>query len=171
MIRTLRATLSISATLLLALTFLAACGDTDEQRGAPGNDEQAEESDEDDTGSARTDQEEDQPEGHTQGEQEGEEGPAQPSDAVEVTLVDYEIQGLDTVEAGVVTFTTTNDAEHEHGIAVEPSDGSEVVGQMFVDPGETEQLELELEAGDYTVFCPVGDHREAEGMEAPLTVE
>ena len=36
--------------------------------------------------------------------------------------------------------------------------------------GDAPPLTVELEAGDYTFYCPVGQHREA-GMEGTLTVE
>lgn len=165
----------LSACVLLSLAFLTACEDMEEQRGAPGEETPTEETDEgDDQGAARTDEEQVEPEGQTSGEGEDEDGPARVSSTLEVTLVDYEIQMTDTAEAGVVVLSASNESESEHGVAVVPANGGddvESLGEQTAEPGESVQLEVELEPGEYIVYCPVGDHREEHGMETELTVE
>lgn len=73
-----------------------------------------------------------------------------------------------TAPAGSVTFVFTNQANIPHDFKVE-QDGEDVGGTEVVTGGEAEAT-VELEAGDYTFYCSVGNHRE-EGMEGELTVE
>jgi uncharacterized cupredoxin-like copper-binding protein len=91
------------------------------------------------------------------------------ADAYDVTLSDHEIDMPEEVSAGDVTFDVTNDGEVPHGIAIEDEDG-ELIAAITVEPGETESLEATLEEGAYTVFCPIGEHREDHDMEVELTV-
>jgi plastocyanin len=70
-----------------------------------------------------------------------------------------------TAQAGEVTIDYDNPAGVPHAVEIEgegePSD--EVTD-------DSTSLTVELEAGEYTFFCPVPGHREA-GMEGTLTVE
>jgi hypothetical protein len=95
------------------------------------------------------------------------------SDQLEVTLTDHEIEMDSTADEGMIAFIISNEGEDQHGISIIPADGEEgdELGSMEVAPGEEQQLELELEAGDYIVYCPIGDHRDEYGMETELTVE
>jgi hypothetical protein len=93
-------------------------------------------------------------------------------DTVDVVLTEYEIDMPDTVNAGIVAFALSNEGDVLHGIAIESTaENGELIGMMTVDTGEVEQLELELESGEYTIFCPVGEHRDEHDMETTLTVE
>lgn len=176
-----RRIIAIGACAVLALTFLAACSG---EAGEGSNDaSETPASEEDDTGAARTD-EGDDVQGQTAGEPEEGEGPELIGETVDVTLTDYEIEMPNTVNSGVVVFGMMNEGEQPHGIAVEATSGTgnddvnetpvsdgTILGMMVVDPGQDQQLELELDEGDYIVFCPVDDHRDAHGMEFELTVE
>ena len=73
-----------------------------------------------------------------------------------------------TAPAGSVTFAFTNEANIPHDFKIE-QDGEDVGGTEVV-TGDTAEATVELEAGEYTFYCSVGDHRE-EGMEGKLTVE
>ena len=73
-----------------------------------------------------------------------------------------------TAPAGSVTFAFTNEANVPHDFKIE-KDGEDVGGTEVVTAGEAEAT-VELEAGDYTFYCSVGNHRE-QGMEGELTVE
>jgi plastocyanin len=85
---------------------------------------------------------------------------------LEVTAVDFafEPSSLEAAEGGA-TLVLANDGEFPHALAVEGADAS----TDTIDPGASTELALDLEAGSYTVFCPVGDHRDR-GMEGTLVV-
>jgi plastocyanin len=69
--------------------------------------------------------------------------------------------------AGSVTIKLVNESSTPHAVEVEGS-GVEEESET-VTGGETE-LTVDLEPGEYTFYCPVGQHR-ANGMEGTLTVE
>jgi plastocyanin len=69
--------------------------------------------------------------------------------------------------AGSVTITLVNDSDVPHAVEVE-GNGVEEESETITG-GETE-LTVDLEAGEYTFYCPVGQHRQ-NGMEGTLTVE
>jgi plastocyanin len=69
--------------------------------------------------------------------------------------------------AGSVTITLVNESSTPHAVEVE-GNGVEEESET-IQGGET-QLSVDLEPGEYTYYCPVGQHR-ANGMEGTLTVE
>jgi len=69
--------------------------------------------------------------------------------------------------AGSVTIKLVNESDVPHAVEVE-GNGVEEESETIT-AGETE-LTVDLEAGEYTFYCPVGDHRQ-QGMEGTLTVE
>ena len=69
--------------------------------------------------------------------------------------------------AGEITLVMENPSAVDHNIAVKNGDveeEGEIVGQ-----GETSEVTVTLEAGEYTFYCSVPGH-EAAGMEGTLTV-
>jgi plastocyanin len=69
--------------------------------------------------------------------------------------------------AGEITLVMENPSSVEHNIAVKDGgidEKGEIVGQ-----GETSEVTVNLEAGEYTFYCSVPGH-EAAGMEGTLTV-
>ena len=68
--------------------------------------------------------------------------------------------------AGSVTLTLDNPAEIPHNITLEGVDN----GATETVQNDTTSVTVDLEAGDYTYFCSVGNHRQ-QGMEGTLTVE
>ena len=56
-----------------------------------------------------------------------------------------------------------------HNVALE-GDGVEESGEIVQPGGDVSEVTTTLEAGTYTFFCAVGQHR-ANGMEGTLTVE
>jgi plastocyanin len=68
--------------------------------------------------------------------------------------------------AGEVTIDFTNEASISHNVTLEGVDG----GATDTISGDTASVSVELEPGEYTYFCSVGNHRDA-GMEGTLTVE
>jgi plastocyanin len=89
---------------------------------------------------------------------------------VAVSLTEFAIEMPTEVAAGPVRFEISNDGAAPHNFVVE---GNGVDGRLpgRLAPGTSATLEVDLPAGTYTVFCPVGEgvHR-ANGMELTLTV-
>jgi plastocyanin len=73
-----------------------------------------------------------------------------------------------TATAGQVEIDFANDSQLPHAVEIEGNGVEEttetVTGQ------DAPPLTVELPAGTYTFYCPVGDHR-AEGMEGTLVVK
>jgi plastocyanin len=69
--------------------------------------------------------------------------------------------------AGSVTITLVNESDTPHAVEVE-GNGVEEESETITG-GETD-LTVDLEAGEYVFYCPVGQHRQ-NGMEGTLTVE
>ena len=69
--------------------------------------------------------------------------------------------------AGSVTIKLVSESGTPHAVEVE-GNGVEEESETITG-GETE-LTVDLEAGEYTYYCPVGQHRQ-NGMEGTLTVE
>jgi plastocyanin len=69
--------------------------------------------------------------------------------------------------AGSVTIKLVNESDVPHAVEVE-GNGVEEESETIT-AGETE-LTVDLEAGEYVFYCPVGQHRQ-NGMEGTLTVE
>jgi len=127
----------------LVLTFgLAACGDDDESGG----------------GAASTQ----------------ESTPAAEPTALELTAGEDGGLSFDpadlTAKAGEVTITMANPDGNQmpHNVALEGA-GVEEAGEV-VEAGGSSTVTATLEAGEYTFFCAVGEHRQ-NGMEGTLTVE
>lgn len=119
--------------------------------------------------------------GETQGEGGGE---------VAVTLDDYVIQpGSSTVSAGEVTFKIENNGATEHEMVVirsdidpatiavedhvidEEAEGMTPIGEVEdVQPGDSTDLVLTLEAGEYILVCNLPNHFER-GMVTTFTVK
>jgi plastocyanin len=86
---------------------------------------------------------------------------ADPGGALKFTETEY------TATAGQVTVEFANDSQVPHAAEIEGNGVEEetetVTGQ------DAPPLAVDLPAGEYTIYCPVGNHRQA-GMEAKLTV-
>ena len=72
-----------------------------------------------------------------------------------------------TAKAGTVTFEFSNPSSVPHAFEVE---GNGVEEETDVVTGADASVTADLKAGEYTYYCPVGQHRAA-GMEGTLTVE
>jgi plastocyanin len=146
-----RTPVAFAAALVLAASGLAACGDDDEDTGASPPPPAA----------AQTE---------TTGAAGG--GGGGGGEAVEVAAdpggeIAFEQDSL-SAPAGSVTFEFTNQANIPHDFKIE-KDGEDVGGTEVV-TGDTAEATVDLEAGEYTFYCPVGEHRQ-NGMEGTLTVE
>jgi glucose/arabinose dehydrogenase/uncharacterized cupredoxin-like copper-binding protein len=87
---------------------------------------------------------------------------------VDVSLTEFSIEMPDTLPAGPTTFRITNDGTVEHNFEIE-GQGIEEEFDENLQPGETRELQVDLEAGAYEVYCPVGNHRD-QGMSLELAV-
>jgi uncharacterized cupredoxin-like copper-binding protein len=88
--------------------------------------------------------------------------------AVEVVLTEFAIDMPTSVPAGTVSFDIANSGTMAHNFEVE-GEGVEESLDEDLDPNQAETLTVELAPGTYTVYCPIGDHRE-QGMEVELEV-
>ena len=103
--------------------------------------------------------------------------PSQAVEPVEVTLSATEGDGLAFSEeslqaaSGQVSLVMRNEAGNtqQHAIAILGGNGQSVAGDT-VDAGKISRVTATLAPGDYTFFCPVGNHRR-QGMEGVLVVE
>jgi plastocyanin len=69
--------------------------------------------------------------------------------------------------AGSVSIELVNESSVPHAVEVE---GNGVEEESETVTGANTTLTVDLEAGEYTFYCPVGNHRQ-QGMEGTLTVE
>jgi hypothetical protein len=90
------------------------------------------------------------------------------TNTVEVRLTEFEIDMPASVPAGPTVFRITNAGQEEHSFEVEGA-AMEHVLESNLSPGATDNLRVDLRAGTYQVYCPVGDH-EDQGMSRTLTV-
>jgi plastocyanin len=90
-------------------------------------------------------------------------------ETVEIVATEFafEPSSVTVDAAGEHTFTLTNEGEFPHALEIEGGgveEESEEIG-----PGEETELTVSLDEGTYTIYCPVGDHRE-QGMDGELVV-
>jgi hypothetical protein len=81
---------------------------------------------------------------------------------VEVGLTEFTINMPTSVPAGPTIFRVTNNGAAEHNFEIE----GQGIDQSFdtnLQPGESRDLQVDLVAGTYRIYCPVGNH-EAQGM-------
>jgi plastocyanin len=91
---------------------------------------------------------------------------------VDVVLGEWTIGlGRDELPAGRTTFRIRNAGEHDHVFEIER--GDQEWETETIPPGGSAELTVNLEPGEYEVYCPVvgdaGSHREL-GMETRLVV-
>jgi plastocyanin len=95
--------------------------------------------------------------------------PSGPAKTVQMSLVDYRLDpsNIQIDQAGTYSFQLTNDGGNDHALEIERGDFEEE--SDLVNPGQTGELTVELEEGEYELYCPVGNHRER-GMVGTLVV-
>lgn len=71
--------------------------------------------------------------------------------------------------AGNITFSLTNSGEFPHAMTIEGGSLAAAESSEQVPPGGSTEFTVSLEPGEYTVWCPVGNHR-GQGMETTFTV-
>ena len=94
-------------------------------------------------------------------------GPA--DETVKLTETEYAIKpGRVQVAAGVVEFQVSNKGGIAHALEVESEELEEETEDIA--PGKSAKLKVDLPAGTYELYCPIGDH-EDRGMKAELVVK
>ena len=71
-----------------------------------------------------------------------------------------------TADAGQVEIDFSNPSQVPHAVDIEGVDGAVT---ETVTGADAPPVTVDLKPGEYTFYCPVGDHRQA-GMEGKLTV-
>jgi plastocyanin len=145
----IRKSLILAAVLLAIPLALAACGDDDE----------------DDTAATETTAEETTAEDTTTTEAAGGGG----GETIDISETEFAIDPKEvTAQAGQVTFAISNDGSAPHNLEVE-GNGVEEVSDT-IEGGQKTDLTVELEPGEYVMYCAIPGHRE-QGMEGTVTVE
>lgn len=88
---------------------------------------------------------------------------------VKISATDFKFDPANPkVETGKVSFELTNDGKAPHALEVEGPKGE--VETATIQPGKSSALLADLsKPGSYTIYCPVGNHREM-GMEGKVKV-
>ena len=98
-------------------------------------------------------------------------GAAGGGQTVNMTAVDFKFNQSDpTVKSGDVTFNLKNDGQQPHSLEIEDVNGQDQEIEGDVSPGQSGTLSVNLPAGQYEFYCPVGNHKEM-GMEGEITVK
>src|SRR4030095_2343838 len=74
---------------------------------------------------------------------------------VQVKLDEYRIHMPTTIPAGHTVFQISNTGSHEHNIRI-AGDGVNAALPKNLEPGQSEDLTVDLKPGKYKVDCPVG---------------
>jgi plastocyanin len=105
------------------------------------------------------------------GENESDDSAAPAGGGAELEIVETEF-ALDPADASVeaageTTIRVVNEGEVTHALEVEGDGFEEETGSIA--PGQSAELTVELEEGEYELYCPIGNHRD-QGMEGTLVV-
>jgi uncharacterized cupredoxin-like copper-binding protein len=103
------------------------------------------------------------------GGEEGTDGAGSGGTVVDVALGEFTIEpAAISVEPGSYTFHVVNEGGALHALEIEGPGGE--VETEELEPGESADLTVDFaEAGEYEIYCPVGNHRD-QGMEGAITV-
>ena len=105
-------------------------------------------------------------------DEEGENGeatPGTPKQTIAISETDYALDpgSVSLEESGTYAFDVVNDGQVAHALEIE-GEGIEEETETL-EPGERATLTVALEAGEYELYCPVGDHADR-GMKGKLEV-
>jgi uncharacterized cupredoxin-like copper-binding protein len=98
------------------------------------------------------------------------EGSGSGDQRIEIVGTEFQLEPSDVqLDApGTYTFVFSNEGGTVHALEVEGHGVEEETEE--IDAGETAELTVELpEAGEYELYCPVGNHKD-EGMEGTIVV-
>lgn len=95
--------------------------------------------------------------------------PSASGTVVTVTETEYALQlSPNTFSPGTYTFVAENAGNTTHALEIE-GPGIEEQKTNTLSPGDSGQLTVELQAGTYELYCPVGGHKDL-GMKTEITV-
>ena len=87
-----------------------------------------------------------------------------------INLSDFMLDPSAVEAAGpTIAVDVTNDGPTPHNLSMRDAAGEVVAATEDLSAGDSETLTVELEAGDYTIFCALAGH-ESLGMTGTLTV-
>jgi plastocyanin len=91
------------------------------------------------------------------------------SSSLQVSETDFKLDpsSLTVDAAGTVTISAVNDGGTEHALEIEGAGVEEETETIA--PGESAEVTVDLKAGRYEMYCPIGNHREL-GMEGTIVV-
>ncbi len=97
--------------------------------------------------------------------------PEAPSSSVlQATETDFAIQlSQRELTAGTYTIEVTNEGRATHDLVVEDAGGKDVAASEVIPPGASGTVDVDLQPGEYVVYCSIGNHR-GMGMELAVTV-
>ncbi|MFW6061209.1 MAG: plastocyanin/azurin family copper-binding protein [Planctomycetota bacterium] len=109
------------------------------------------------------------PDDGEQGQQPGEQGE---TNQVDVGLTEWEIDTAQTLPPGRTVLQVTNNGNMPHDLAIQGQGLNKQLepGDAYLEAGQSGTMEIDLQPGEYRVWCPVGNHA-GMGMEMTLTVE
>jgi uncharacterized cupredoxin-like copper-binding protein len=86
-----------------------------------------------------------------------------------VSLVDYALEpkSIRIDRPGTYTFEATNDGQTEHALEIEGNGVEEETETLA--PGAKGTVTVELEMGEYEMYCPIDSHRDR-GMDGSIDV-
>jgi uncharacterized cupredoxin-like copper-binding protein len=93
-------------------------------------------------------------------------------------LVEFAVNGPAELSTGSQSVTVTNSGEFGHTLVVTDAEGTAVAATPLIQPGESAEMQLDLDSGRYSFTCRIVaqtsdgdlvDHYE-EGMAATVTV-
>ena len=89
---------------------------------------------------------------------------------IDVTLENFKIivAGGDSLKAGTYTFVVSNKGPSDHNLTINGPGVSQQATPTFP-PGQTHNLTVTLENGDYAFYCSVPGHRQL-GMDVAMKV-
>ncbi len=105
-----------------------------------------------------------------EGESEVQEVVEEPIDTIEVQETEFRLDSSEITldRSGTYVFRAVNSGTVGHALEVEGEGIEEETEE--IPPGESTELEVNLEPGTYELYCPVGNHEER-GMTGTVTVQ
>jgi uncharacterized cupredoxin-like copper-binding protein len=90
--------------------------------------------------------------------------------AIRIEETEFRLQPAEITldKPGTYVFRAVNSGDTVHALEVEGEGIEEETEE--IEPGQSAELKVKLEAGTYELYCPVDGHAE-EGMEGKLTVK
>ena len=92
-----------------------------------------------------------------------------PLETIEVSATEFEFEPaeIELDAAGTYRFVLMNDGGAPHALEIE-GNGIEAETET-IEGGQTAQVDVALEEGEYEIYCPVGDHAD-QGMVGRIVV-